>query len=175
MKESPLAYNLMVTSYRIEDLFHKPGRHLKGFNIREGDTVVDYGCGPGRYAKTASDLVGPKGRVYAADVSLIALEHVQKKIQKEGLANIVPYLIEDDACGIPDGCADVVYALDMFHRIGDAKAFFTELRRIIKNTGTLYLEDGHQPRNTTLKKIQASPLWDIAEKKPGHVVLTPLT
>ena len=174
MKESLLAYNLMVTSYRIEDFFHKPGRQLKGFHIREGDTVVDYGCGPGRYIKTASGMAGPSGRVYAADISLIALEHVQNRIQQNRLTNIVPYLIENDACGIPSRCADVIYALDMFHRVGDTQAFFGELRRIIKNTGTLYLEDGHQSRTATLKKIEASPLWDIAEKKPGHVVLKPL-
>ena len=173
-KESPLAYNLMVTTHRIEDLFHNPGRRLREFGIREGDTVVDYGCGPGRHLKTASELAGPGGRVYAADISLIALEHVQKQIRKERLMNIVPYLIEDDACGIPGGCADVVYALDMFHRVEDTGAFFHELRRIIKKTGTLYLEDGHQSRSATLKKVQASPLWDVAEKKPGYVVLQPL-
>ena len=173
MNDSPFAYNLMVTTYRIEDIFHRPGRQLEGFGIREGDTGVDYGCGPGRYLKTASHLVGARGRVYAADVSLIALEHVQKRIQKECLTNIVPYLIADDACGIPGGCADVIYALDMFHRIGEPGAFFTELRRIIKPAGTLYLKDGRQTRRATLEKVQASPLWDIAEEKPGYVVLQP--
>lgn len=174
MKESPLAYNLMVTSYRIEDLFNKPGRRLRDFRIQEGDTVVDYGCGPGRYLQTASDLVGPHGRVYAADISLIALEHAQKRIQKDGRKNIIPYLIEGDECGIPGGCADVAYALDMFHRVGDTEAFFRELHRIIKDTGTLYLEDGHQSRTATIEKVQASPLWEIAEKTPGYVVLKPL-
>jgi ubiquinone/menaquinone biosynthesis C-methylase UbiE len=174
MKESPFAYNLMVTSYRIEDLFHKPGRQIKDFGIRKGDTVVDYGCGPGRHLKTASDLVGSTGRVYAADINLIALEHAQKRIQKEGLLNIVPYLIENDACGIPGNCADVVYALDMFHRVGNTNAFFSELFRLIKNTGVLYLEDGHQARRKTLEKVQASGQWKLGGEKAGHVILKPL-
>lgn len=174
MRESPFAYNLMVTSYRVEDFFHKPGKQLLDFGIRKGDTVVDYGCGPGRYLKTASDLVGPGGRVYAADISLIAMDHVQKKIRHERLSNIIPYLIEDNACGIPGGCADVAYALDMFHRVEDTEAFFGELRRILKDSGALYLEDGHQPRPATLEKVRASSLWEIAGEEPGYVKLKPL-
>ncbi len=174
MIESPLAYNLMVKSHRIGDFFHKPERQIRDFGIRKGDTVVDYGCGPGRYLKTASELAGPGGRVYAADTSLIALEHVRKRIQKERLKNIIPYLIQGNACGIPGECADVIYVLDMLGRVDNPKAFMRELRRIIKVTGILYLEDGRQPRSTTRRKAQASPLWEIAGEEQVHVILKPL-
>lgn len=111
MAESTFAYKMMVWMHRIGDLFHKPGKQLHTFGIQKGDTLVDYGCGPGRYLETAARLVGLEGRVYAVDINPIAIANVEKRIKKNGLENVIPIMAGNGASGIPDDCADVVYAL----------------------------------------------------------------
>ena len=83
-----LGFRMMVLTYRISDLFKQPGEILEEFDIAEGDTVVDYGCGPGRYLKTASELVGEEGKVYAADIHELALEYIKEEIRQNNLQNV---------------------------------------------------------------------------------------
>jgi ubiquinone/menaquinone biosynthesis C-methylase UbiE len=173
MTESAFAYRAMVWMHKIGDLFHKPGKQLYTFGIQKGDTVVDYGCGPGRYVETAAALAGPAGHIFAADISPDGIEYVLKRIETDNLKNITPVLIEDNTSGIPDGCADVVYALDMFHLVNDPAPFLNEIHRVVKKGGTFYLEDGHQPREITVKKIKTSPLWKIAGEEEAYVILKP--
>ena len=166
-------YRFMVWTFRIMDLFGQPDRRLDDFSIQRAMVVVDYGCGPGRYLRKASGMVGPEGRVYAADINPIAIDIVKKKIQKYKLANVVAVRLENGSRGIDKHVADVVYALDMFHQIDDTAGFLAAIHRITKRDGVLYLEDGHQPRQKTLEKISTSGLWKIAEQSERYVTLSP--
>jgi len=67
-------------------------RRVNKFGIREGMTLVDYNCGPGRYTTRFAKLVGEKGKVYAIDIHEIALEIVREKMVKLGLDNVEPIL-----------------------------------------------------------------------------------
>jgi ubiquinone/menaquinone biosynthesis C-methylase UbiE len=169
-----LAYRVMVLLYRIYDLAFPGGRGMpRGFGIRKGQTVVDYGCGPGRYLREASGLVGPRGKVYAADVNDTGLRIARKEIEKRGLANVECVKIIEGRSSIPAHSADLVYALDMFHAVRDPKAFLTEIRRIVKKNGRLILEDGHQPRAATKWKLAESGLWRIDSETRRHVLCVP--
>ena len=67
-----------------------PWSALDGFGIKRGQTVVDYGCGPGSYLRRASELVGPEGRVLAVDIHELAIKAVMRRIDKEQLSNVTP-------------------------------------------------------------------------------------
>ena len=146
---------------------------LEGFGINKGDVVVDYGCGPGRYLEKASELVGKDGLVYAADVNKIAIEEVQGLIARQGLTNVEPVLINGYDSGLESDCADVIYALDMFHAVEKPERFLAELERILKRTGGLILEDGHQPREDSKKKVNSSRLWNIEAETEDYLVCLP--
>jgi len=47
-------------------------KRSKTFGISEGMTVIDYGCGPGRYTTEFAKIVGEKGKVYAVDIHEMA-------------------------------------------------------------------------------------------------------
>ncbi|WP_164522099.1 hypothetical protein [Halocella sp. SP3-1] len=44
------------------------------------------------------------------------------------------------------------------------------MNRIIKQGGKLYIEDGHQSREESLKKIKESSLWEIEAKKDTYLI-----
>jgi ubiquinone/menaquinone biosynthesis C-methylase UbiE len=167
---SRLAYRIMVLEYAVQDLLVRGHeRALDGFGIAPGATVVDYGCGPGRYLAKAAGLVGPSGKVYAADINPVALACAGARVERLGLANVNVVPIRADACGIPDAAADLVYALDMFHAVRDPAVFLAEIRRFTKPGGTLILEDGHQPRESTRRKVAAAGGWRIEAESPWHL------
>ena len=160
---------MMLTFDIIDFLYPYIEKRVKRFGIKKGMTVVDYGCGPGRYTTKFAKLVGEKGKVYAIDIHELAIAAVQKKMEKHNLRNIEPILITGYDSTLPDGTADVVCAIDMFFIIKKPTEFLGELKRITKKDGTLVIDDGHQPRSVTKEKILDSVLWEIVEEKCDHL------
>ena len=168
------AFRIMSIIFRIMDIFYPFEKRIAALGLQEGFTVVDYGCGPGRYIERVSRLVGKNGKVYAVDIHDLAIKSVKKMIEKKNLTNVEPVLTDGYSCNIKDHVADVVYALDMFHMISDHAQFLKELHRIVKKDGFLVIDDGHQPREKTKAKLAASKLWHIAEETENHLKCTPI-
>jgi ubiquinone/menaquinone biosynthesis C-methylase UbiE len=167
---SDLSFKLMNAAFIIVDaVFPTVDKRIPGFGIREGMTVVDYGCGPGRYTMRFARIVGESGKVYAVDIHKLAIQAVEQKIAKHHLSHVEPVLADGYHSGLADGIADVVCAIDMFFSVHDPTAFLKELSRITKQTGFLIIDDGHQPRRTTKEKLKASGYWRIQEETSDHL------
>ena len=173
-----LGFRAMILMFffwnNIREFFSVFSRRLSRFGIPEGGTVIDYGCGPGGYVKAAAGMVGAEGRVYAVDIHPLAVQMVRNKVIKHNLSNVVPVQADGYSCPLKDGIADVIYALDMFHMLRDPNTFLTECRRLIKGNGSLILEDGHQPRSETRRKIAASGTWEIESEAEDYLKCRPL-
>ena len=171
---SDRSFRAMTLSMRVTDFFTPYiKKRVRGFGIQEGMTVVDYGCGPGRYTTKFAELVGEEGKVYAADIHELAIEAVKKKIEKHNIRNIVPVLVDGYNSGLPDSIADVVCAIDMFSMIKKPTEFLVELKRITKNDGILVIDESNQSRNVAKEKIQDSGCWDIVEESKDHLKCRP--
>ena len=148
-------------------------KRVQKFGIGPGMTVVDYGCGPGRYTTRFAKLVGQQGKVFAVDIHELAIESVKKKIVEYGLNNIVAVLAKGYDSSLPDNVADVVCAIDMFFIIKKPTEFLAELKRITKTDGFLVIDDGHQRRSVTKSSILASGHWDIVQETRDHLKCRP--
>lgn len=169
-----VAFRMMSAVFRIRDWFVDVGLLLDRFGIEEGQTVVDYGCGPGSYLKRASELAGPSGRVHAVDVHDLAIEAVNRRIETENLANVTASVAVNGTAPLADGTADIIYALDMFHMVGSPDAFLRELNRICKTGGVLFIDDGHQPRKEARRKIELSGAWEIVGDNRRYMKCRPV-
>ncbi len=170
-----LAFRLMSMTMALEDWLHPTiDRRVANFGIREGMTVVDYGCGPARYTPRFAKLVGKNGKVYAVDVQPLAIESVKQKMMRENLENIVPVLAHGYHTGLPDQVADRVCALDMFFGLKEPSTFLQEVYRITKPTGVLVIDDGHESRQATLKKMNAAGQWRVVEETKDHLKYIPI-
>ncbi len=172
---SDFAFRAIVWVMNIEDFFwRRIDARVATFGIRPGTTVVDYGCGPGRYTTRLARLAGEGGRVYAVDIHELALHEVQKRAGRLRLNNVTPVLARGYDSTLPSGIADAICCLDMFFGVRDPTALLAELRRIAKPAGVLVIDDGHQPRSATLAKIRASGQWHIVSESRDHLVCKPL-
>ena len=174
-KMSDKSFKGMSAFFKIVDFFFPYlKKRLKKFGIENGMTVVDYGCGPGRYSLPIAEMVGAEGRVYAVDIHEMALKKVQEKIRQSGIKNIEtsPAKGNDDGeynSGLIDNIADIVCAIDMFFIIKKPTEFLNEIRRILKPDGTFIIDDGHQSRKETKQKIDSSGIFTIIEETKDHL------
>lgn len=165
---------IMKQLFKLFYLIKPVDKYIIRFGIKNGDTVVDYGCGPGAFLKSASILTGETGMVYAVDLHEMAISSVNKLIEKDKLKNVKPILAIGNSVSIPDNAADIVYAIDMFHMVRDSDSFLKELCRITKNGGKLIIEDGHQPRTLSREKITGSGSWKITSENKRFIECLPI-
>jgi ubiquinone/menaquinone biosynthesis C-methylase UbiE len=167
---SDASFRFMEVAFKIQDtLFPYIDRRVRGFGIEAGMTVVDYGCGPGRYTARFALLVGPSGRVYALDVQELAVEAVRRRAAREGLGNVEAVLVRGYGSSLPAGIADRVCAIDMFFSVRRPGDFLAEAARLLAPGGLLILDDGHQTRATTRRKLAATGLFQIVEETRDHL------
>jgi ubiquinone/menaquinone biosynthesis C-methylase UbiE len=172
---SDLAFRLMAAFMAAQDrLSSRIDRRIEGFHIQKGMTVVDYGCGPGRYTTRFAALVGEEGLVYAIDVQELALESVRCRMRDQGLSNIVPVLAVGYRTKIDDHVADMVFALDMIFGVNEPTSLLAELRRLCRQDGVLIVDDGHQRRERTLQMLRQSGEWTIEKESRDHLRCIPL-
>jgi ubiquinone/menaquinone biosynthesis C-methylase UbiE len=80
-----IGFKMMGFIMKIMELVHPQAEiRAKTFGILEGMTIVDYGCGPGRYTIPFAKLVGRQGKLIAVDQSRVALEAIDKKAKTTG-------------------------------------------------------------------------------------------
>ncbi len=93
-------YDRLAPWYRLfEWIFWLPrgirGRAIRKLELRQGDAVLEVGCGTGRNLPYLHDAVGSKGHIFAVDVSERMLARSQALCERRGWKNVT--LVRTDA------------------------------------------------------------------------------
>ena len=163
-------FKFMTWGFKLADLIRSPQQRIAKMPVKKGMTVVDYGCGPGRYTLPIAKLVGLKGKVFAVDIHPLAIKMVKEKAARELLANIEPILVDSYNTGVQEASIDLVLLLDTIHMIKDQQALFQEMHRILKQDGLLFLGTEHMGMARVRKIVEGSGLFTIVECR-GHDML----
>ncbi len=164
------AFRMMSAIMSLVDFtLNLANKNFRTLELKKGQVVVDYGCGPARYIENASKAIGTTGKLYAVDIHPLAIEKVNTKIKQKQLNNVETILAQGYSTSIEGSSIDVVYALDMFHMVSSPLELLQEFHRILKDTGIAIIEDGHQKRSETLKKVLDTNLFTIVEETDKHV------
>ncbi|MFB6076066.1 MAG: class I SAM-dependent methyltransferase [Candidatus Aenigmatarchaeota archaeon] len=117
---------------------------FNSIGLREGDKILDFGCGSGYFAVTASKIVGDKGIIYAADKGRKSLKKVDKLAREMDAKNIRTI----DTRGsievyLRDNSLDFVLLYDVLHQIDNRKDLYSECKRVLKSDGVLSIHPTH--------------------------------
>lgn len=123
---------------RFRRLWQNP-RKVLGPYIREGMTVLDFGCGPGYFTVAMGQMVGKNGRVIAADLQEGMLQKLKDKIHGTELEErITLHRTDVNTIGLSD-IVDFVLVFYVVHEITDKAKFFKELASIVQPNGKVLL------------------------------------
>jgi ubiquinone/menaquinone biosynthesis C-methylase UbiE len=151
-------FRFMSWSFRKRDAASFTSPFLDEAPIRPGDTVLDFGCGPGSFSIAAARRTGPSGRVYACDIQPLAAAYIQRKAAAAGLDN-VRFLCAGRTLGLPAASVDVVILYDVLHMLGDPAAVLAELARVLRPGGVLSVSDHH---------MENADIRSVVEKDPAY-------
>jgi ubiquinone/menaquinone biosynthesis C-methylase UbiE len=160
---SHFGFRAMAFMFKVRDFF-RPRENIVGeVGLREGFHVLDYGCGPGGYVKPVADLVGESGRIYALDISPLAIQMVKKIAARNQLTN-VETILSDSNTGLPDDSVDAVLLYDVFHDLTDQNKVLEELHRVLKPDGVLSFSDHHIKEDKIILKLTKRGLFALLRK-----------
>ena len=168
-----IAYRVYMWFCWVTDLLHTARNRFANIPVREGMVVVDYGCGPGRYAVPAAEAVGPEGRVIAVDIHPLAIRATQQRAARESVTNLETVLVDGYDTGIEDSSADLVMLLDALHMVGDRDAVLREIHRILKEDGVLFMDPGHMKLPTAKEIVEGTGLFAVTECRGRDMIVAP--
>ena len=147
----------------------KPQEEIRKLGLKEGQKILDYGCGIGSYTFPAANLVGEKGRVYALDKQPLAIKKIKEKAQKEAFYNIDTILSDGDT-GLPDESVDVILLYGVLPEIKHKEPLLKELYRILKPNGYLSTRFCFRMKKERILEImEKTNLFSLKEQK-GHIL-----
>jgi ubiquinone/menaquinone biosynthesis C-methylase UbiE len=138
-------------------LLKDPVRPLEAAGLREGQTALEVGCGPGHFTLPAARLVGEAGRLIAIDVNPYAVKHVAKKLEESGATNATARLVDATATDFDDGSFDLAFVFGLPRvRHGGFAALWPELHRVLRVDGTLAVEGRTPPPSRLFAEVSRS-------------------
>jgi ubiquinone/menaquinone biosynthesis C-methylase UbiE len=124
--------------------------------IKEGWKVLDVGPGMGYFTISIAQLVGPSGKVTAADLQQQMLNAISKRAIKAGIKDrIILHQAKPEEIGV-SGPLDFCLAFWMVHEVPDRKRFLSQLAAALKPGGTMLLAEPklHVSKNNFLDTLK---------------------
>jgi ubiquinone/menaquinone biosynthesis C-methylase UbiE len=155
---------------KIRNAFSSRKRIVEDIGIKQGDSVLDYGCGPGGYIPALSELVGESGKVYALDIHPLAVKKIQGIASKKNLSNVETILTDYDT-GLPDKSIDVVVLYDTLRHHRSPDKTLREIHRVLKMHGILsYREEFLDEKD--IPRVADSGLLVLERKSKNTFIFT---
>ena len=109
--------------------------------VEEGSSVIDFGCGEGRYVIPLSQVVGENGNVLAVECDSDQVAVLRGRITAFGGQGPIRILNSDDIWlqSVDDGTIDSVFAFDVLQYIEDWEIFFESVCRVLKPCGSIHV------------------------------------
>jgi ubiquinone/menaquinone biosynthesis C-methylase UbiE len=118
---------------------HNPDLVFGEIELKNGESFLDLGCGPGDYALHAFEIVGHYGTVYALDKWKYMIDGLTQEADSRGYTNIKALACDiSGPLPIEDDCIDVCFMATVLHTLNlakQSKTLWNEIHRVLKPGG----------------------------------------
>lgn len=120
---------------------------IETIGLKPGMVIGEVGAGTGRVTVWLAVTVGPTGKVYANDIDASALDHLRKRCEKEGLANVATILgTVEDPC-LPKSALDIAFMINTYHHLEKPVELVRNLLPALKENGILAIVERDKDRS----------------------------
>jgi SAM-dependent methyltransferase len=135
--------------------------------LKPGMVVAEIGAGSGTLTVELARQVGPAGRVYSTELSQSRLSEIRSRVKRAGLDNVVVVEAGETATNLPEACCAAIVLRNVYHHVGDTRAFNASLRRSAIEGGLVAIIDFEPASFFHL----SSPPDGASPQRRGHGVL----
>jgi len=109
--------------------------------LREGDSVLDIGCGPGSITLDLAEIVGPSGRVVGVDPAADAISAAQEAASRRGDTRTEFVRGDVHHLDLPPASFDVVHAHQVLQHLRDPVGALQAMARYCRPGGFVAARD----------------------------------
>ena len=160
------------------DEWQKVDQIFAAMGVRPGATVADVGAGDGFFTSRLARAVGRDGRVFAVDVDDQVLTRLRKRLEDEGLRNVV--VVKGAAADprLPERTLDAALIVNAYHEMPQAHEMLSALRSALKADGRLVIVEpisdtkraGSRAEQTKSHEIAPEFVWKEARGAGFRIV-----
>jgi precorrin-6B methylase 2 len=120
---------------------------IETIGLKPGMVIGEVGAGTGRVTVWLALTVGPTGKVYANDIDASALDHLEKRCQKEGLTNVTTILGTVENPRLPHAALDIAFMTNTYHHLEKPVELVRNLLPTLKDNGILAIVERDKDRS----------------------------
>ncbi|MGF1644069.1 MAG: class I SAM-dependent methyltransferase [Thiotrichales bacterium] len=114
---------------------------LAQLKLREGMSVADIGAGTGLFTMLFAEAVGPKGRVYAVDISPSFVASIENRARSAGVEHVTGVVNTARSVELPDASVDLAFISDTYHHFEFPLSTMASLFRALRPGADLIVVD----------------------------------
>jgi predicted methyltransferase len=120
-------------------------RVMYRLGVNPGMRVADVGAGDGYYTVRLAKRVGPRGKVYAEDVTAAYLDRLGARLAREDVSGVT--LVHGTAADprLPEASVDLALLAHMYHEVAQPYEFLYHLRASLAPGGRVAIIDNDKP------------------------------
>ena len=113
---------------------------MDALGIADGSIVADIGAAGGWFTVRLARRVGPNGHVFAEDIQRPMIEAIGRRVQRENLTNVTPWLGTVTDPRLPPGI-DAALIVETFGEVEDPVALLRNVAKSLKPRGRIGIVD----------------------------------
>lgn len=131
------------------EIYDKRQVILMATGVKLGMTVADVGAGTGLFTRLFAREVGPKGKVYAVDISRPFVENILRSAKAQGLENVEGIVNTQSDTKLPAKSVDLTFLSDAYHHFEQPAKMLASIHRALRPGGHLVVIDFERIEGTS--------------------------
>lgn len=114
---------------------------VEQIGVGRNQHVADIGAGSGAYLETFLKAIGPKGILYAVEISPNFVKFLNNRAKQQGYQNMRVVQSTTTSTLLPAQSIDIAFICDTYHHFDKAKEMLADLRKVLRPQGKLVIVD----------------------------------